>query len=52
MVGAFVDHQTLGRPDQLEQAVGMLDRVNGKPMKSELWYIDASGKANITPYKK
>ncbi len=30
----------------------MLDRVNGKPMKSELWYIDASGKANITPYKK
>jgi pimeloyl-ACP methyl ester carboxylesterase len=28
----------------------MLDRVGGKPMKSELWYIDASGKANITKY--
>ena len=30
----------------------MRDRVDGKSMKSELWYIDAAGKPNITPYKK
>jgi len=28
----------------------MVDRIAGKPMKSELWYIDAAGKANITKY--
>ena len=28
----------------------LADRVAGKPMKSELWYITGSGRAEITPY--